>query len=158
MLLKVSELQFEESSLDLQLASYLESSNDRTLTNQATDLNEEILTLDARIEKAKDELNAVISQSKEQYAMMDEDYYSTMAEVVRLDNESQQLELLFEKESMETQALKYELTQREKWAPRIVLKITVGLIYAEYARPFVKKKILKHAPSFWRNYWVFFVI
>jgi len=114
MLLKVSELQFEESSLDLQLASYLESSNDRTLTNQATDLNEEILTLDARIEKAKDELNAVISQSKEQYAMMDEDYYSTMAEVVRLDNESQQLELLFEKESMETQALKYELTQREK--------------------------------------------
>ncbi len=111
----VATLLNEENALDNQIATIAaEYEDERRLMRQAAELNAEVERLNDRVTKAREELQAAQTQAGELSAMHREDYSSTMTEVIQLDRESQQLESLLEKERMETEALKFELSEYDK--------------------------------------------
>ena len=84
------------------------------IARQSADLSAAVSLLSNRVTKARDALQAAQVRANERSAMQREDYNSTMAEVVHLDRESQQLESLLEQERIETEALKFELADRNQ--------------------------------------------
>lgn len=110
----VAKLLSEERLLDQQLASAPQRSDGDVMERQQADLSAAVSHLSECVTKARDALQAAQKRAEDRAGMQNEEYNSTMAEVVHLDRESQQLESLLEQERMEVEALKFKLGEHEK--------------------------------------------